>query len=290
MRKERSLAVPLLVGPVLLALVLLCLVPLGLLFAYSFFRVDMVTIVKEPGLGNYLRILTSPTYRALILDALLRGVEIAAITAVIAYPVAFFIAKRVRHLKSAFLTALLIPLYTGDLVRIFAWRVVLGSEGVLNTFLMWLGVIDAPIRALLFSPTATVIVLTYNYLPFMVFGLWLAFESLDDRILEAAADLGAGPARAFLRVVLPLTAPGLLAGGLMVFALTVGDYLTPQLIGGSSGVTVISAINDLFGTAFDWPLGSAIAWTLLAALFAAVTLALVSTSRSSWGRTLAGEA
>src|SRR5690606_19737819 len=95
--------------------------------------------------------------------------------------------------------------------------------------------------------------------------------SLDDRYLEAAADLGAYPAAIFPRVVLPLTVPGLFAGGLMVFALVVGDYLTPQLIGGSSGVTVISAINDLFGTAFDWPLGSAIAWTLLAVLFVVLT-------------------
>ena len=105
------------------------------------------------------------------------GAAIAAITAVIAYPVAFFIAKRIRVVKAALLTALLIPLYTGDLVRIFAWRLILGREGVLNSFLIWTGLIDRPIEALLFSPTATTIVLVYNYLPFMVLGLWLGFES-----------------------------------------------------------------------------------------------------------------
>lgn len=290
MERQRRFAVALLVAPVLLAVALFCLTPLALLFIYSFYHVDFVNIIRQPGLRNYAAVLSSPTYRTLILQALWHGVLVAAITATISYPVAFFIAKRVRHAKSAFLTALLIPLYTGDLVRIFAWRVVLGTEGVLNSFFLWTGLIDAPIQMLLFSPTATLIVLTYNYLPFMVFGLWLAFEGLDDGLLEAAADLGAGRIAIFRRIVLPLTIPGLIAGALMVFALVVGDYLTPQLIGGSSGVTVISAINDLFGTAFDWPMGSAIAWCLLVAMFVPVGLAASLARRLSWGRSvLVGE-
>ena len=232
--------------------------------------------------------LSSGSYRYLILKALMSGAAIAAITAVIAYPVAFFIAKRIRVVKAALLTALLIPLYTGDLVRIFAWRLILGREGVLNSFLIWTGLIDRPIEALLFSPTATTIVLVYNYLPFMVLGLWLSFESLDDHLFEAAADLGAGRATIFLRLVLPLTAPGLVAGALMVFALVIGDFLTPQLIGGASGVTVISAIADLFGAAFDWPLGSAIAWTLLAAMVAVVAAVILLLRRTPWGSVMVG--
>jgi spermidine/putrescine transport system permease protein len=287
MERQHRRAVALLIGPVILVVVVLCVAPLALLFLYSFYHVDFVDIVRQPGLGNYAKVLSSATYRTLILQALWHGVLVAVLTAVIGYPVAFFIAKRVRHLKSAFLTALLIPLYTGDLVRIFAWRVVLGTEGVFNSFLIWIGVITAPIQALLFSPTATMIVLTYNYLCFMVFGLWLSFEALDNRLLEAAADLGAGRVVVFRRIVLPLTMPGLIAGGLMVFALVVGDYLTPQLIGGSSGVTVISAINDLFGTAFDWPMGSAIAWSLLTAMLVPIGLAAALARRMAWGRSVA---
>ncbi len=288
---ERQTAIAaLLTGPVILAVGCLCIIPLGFLFAYSFFQVDFVSIVKDPTLDNYARVATSATYRALILKALGHGVLVAAITAVLAYPLAFYIAKRVRHVKAALLTALLIPLYTGDIIRIFAWRVVLGAEGALNTLLISLGLIEEPIRALLFSTTATMIVLTYNYLPFMVLGLWLAFENLDDRYIEAAADLGAGRTATFRKVVLPLTLPGLFAGGLMVFALVIGDYLTPQLIGGSSGVTVISAINDLFGTAFDWPLGSAIAWTLLAVLFVVLTATFILLQRHPATRTLFGRA
>ncbi len=287
MKGERTtLAVT--VGPVLAALTVLCLAPLGLLFVYSFFRVDFVSIVPDFSLRNYAQVLSSGSYRYLIVKALMSGAAIAAITAVIAYPVAFFIAKRIRVVKAALLTALLIPLYTGDLVRIFAWRLILGREGVLNSFLIWTGLIDRPTEALLFSPTATMIVLVYNYLPFMVLGLWLSFESLDDHLFEAAADLGAGRATIFLRLVLPLTAPGLVAGALMVFALVVGDFLTPQLIGGASGVTVISAIADLFGAAFDWPLGSAIAWTLLAAMVAVVAAVILLLRRTPWGSVMVG--
>ncbi len=287
MKGERTtLAVT--VGPVLAALTVLCLAPLGLLFVYSFFRVDFVSIVPDFSLRNYAQVLSSGSYRYLIVKALMSGAAIAAITAVIAYPVAFFIAKRIRVVKAALLTALLIPLYTGDLVRIFAWRLILGREGVLNSFLIWTGLIDRPIEALLFSPTATMFVLVYTYLPFMVLGLWLSFESLDDHLFEAAADLGAGRATIFLRLVLPLTAPGLVAGALMVFALVIGDFLTPQLIGGASGVTVISAIADLFGAAFDWPLGSAIAWTLLAAMVAVVAAVILLLRRTPWGSVMVG--
>jgi len=269
-------------------LTILCLAPLGVLFVYSFFHVDFVSIVPDFSLRNYAQALSSGAYRYLIVKALMSGAEIAAIAAVVAYPVAFFIAKRIRVVKAALLTALLIPLYTGDLVRIFAWRLILGREGVLNSLLIWIGVIDHPIEALLFSPTATTLVLVYNYLPFMVLGLWLSFETLDDHLFEAAADLGAGRVTIFLRLVLPLTAPGLVAGALMVFALVIGDFLTPQLIGGASGVTVISAIADLFGAAFDWPLGSAIAWALLAAMVAVVAAVILLLRRTPWGRAMVG--
>lgn len=252
--------------PVVAALCALCLAPLLILFVYSFFQVDFVTIIHEPTFANYAKIAGSETYRSLIARAFGSALLVVGITAIIGYPVAWFIAKRVVAAKSTFLTLLLVPLYSGDLVRIFAWRVLLGAEGAVNRTLMWLGVTNEPLAGLLFSPLATHIALTYNYLPFMVIGLWLAFENLDDAWIEAAADLGAPAIDRFRRVTLPLTLPGLIAGGLMVFVMVAGDYLTPQLLGGASGITIISAVNDLFGTAFDWPLGSAIAWTMLAIL------------------------
>lgn len=283
---HRALTRAVLVLPTAAYVVLVCAAPLGLLFVYSFYSVDFVSIVKEVTLANYALVLGSETYRALIVKAILYGAGVAALTAAIAYPLAFFIAKRVRVYKAALLTAMLVPLYTGDLIRIFAWRVVLGAEGVLNSFLQWLGITDQPIWALLFSPFATMVVLTYNYLPFMVLVLWVSLEALDRAYLEAAMDLGANRTQIFMRVILPLTSPGLVVGVLMVFVLVAGDYLTPQLVGGGSGVTITSAIYDMFGAAFDWPLGSALAWVLLAALAAVVGLAIFLFSRSPWGRGL----
>ena len=209
---ERSHLGVWLATPVVAAVIALCIAPLAILLLYSFFQVDFVTIVKEPSLKNYARLAASETYRNLIMKAFASGLLVAAITAVIGHPIAYHIAKRVTHYKSALLILLLVPLYTGDLVRIFAWRVLLGTEGVLNSFLIWTGIITQPFSTLLFSPMATHLVLTYNFLPFMVLGLWLAYESLDDRLLEAASDLGAGRISVFRRLTFPMTMPGLIAG------------------------------------------------------------------------------
>ncbi|WP_419787069.1 ABC transporter permease [Pseudodesulfovibrio sp.] len=284
----RRLTLLCLTGPNLLFVGIFCVAPLAVLFSYSFFQVDFVSIIREPTLANYARVLQNETYRGLVIKALLYGVAIASICSVIAYPLAFFIAKRVKVYKAPLLTLLLIPLYTGDLIRIFAWRVVLGAEGVLNSLLMWLGIIKEPIWVLLFSPFSTMVVLTYNYLPFMVLPLWAALEAMDDSYIEAAMDLGCRHISTFFKVILPLTGAGLIAGFLMVFVLVVGDYLTPQLIGGSTGVTVTSAIHDMFGAAFDWPTGSALAWVLLISMALFISLAVYLFYKSPWGRGIRG--
>ncbi len=280
----RRLTILTLAGPNILFITAFCVLPLLVLFSYSFFQVDFVAIIRDPTFENYFRVAKSETYRWLIVKALMYGVGIAAICSVIAYPLAFFIAKRVKIYKAALLTLLLIPLYTGDLIRIFAWRVVLGAEGVLNSLFMWLGIIQEPIWVLLFSPFATTLVLTYNYLPFMVLPLWAAIEALDNSYIEAAMDLGGKRLSVFFKVVLPLTGAGLVAGFLMVFVLVVGDYLTPQLMGGSTGITVTSAIHDMFGAAFDWPTGSALAWLLLISMTIFVVAVSYLFYLSPWGR------
>ncbi|BCS89582.1 ABC transporter permease [Pseudodesulfovibrio sediminis] len=285
---KRRLSLLALTGPNIVFICLFCAAPLAVLFSYSFYQVDFVSIIREPSWDNYIRVAENATYRGLILKALLYGIVIASLCATIAYPLALYIAKKVKVYKAALLTLLLIPLYTGDLIRIFAWRVVLGAEGVLNSLLMWLGIIHEPIWALLFSPFATIVVLTYNYLPFMVLPLWAAFEALDNSYIEAAMDLGCRNLSVFFKVVLPLTGAGLVAGFLMVFVLVVGDYLTPQLIGGSSGITVTSAIHDMFGAAFDWPTGSALAWLLLLSMALFVTLVTYAFYKSPWGRGVRG--
>jgi spermidine/putrescine transport system permease protein len=270
MKPIRLLSAPILASVLpLVALSLLCFVPLANLFLLSFRLVSDDVIVPVLSLANYDEVLASSAYRWLIAKALLYGLGIASITAIIAYPIAFFVAALRPRDKGAMLSILLLPVYTGDLIRVFAWRLVLGAEGIINSALQVAGLIAEPIWSLSFSPQAVWLVESYNTVPFMILALWVAVETLDRDVIDAARDLGASRIQLFLRVTLPLTLPGLAVGCAMVFSLVAGDYLTPQMIGGASGETAVSAINSLFGAAYDWPLGSAIAWTLLTALLCA---------------------
>ncbi|WP_137130769.1 ABC transporter permease [Rhizobium sp. FY34] len=256
--------------PVALVLILGCLLPLLLLIAFSVFTVDMdaFEMVPDFSLANWAQMLTNPVFAFLIGKAVLSGLITALIAAVLGYPLALSIANLPIAWKGIAQILLLTPLYTGEIVRIYAWRVVLGSEGLINAVLEGLGLVDEPVKLLLFSPFTTHLVLLYNTLPFMVLPIWISAELIDRRLIEAARDLGARPFEAFTRVVFPLTIPGLGVGLLAVFALSAGDMLTPSMLGGTSGATPMAMIDNLFGTAFDWPLASVLALSLLITLFA----------------------
>ncbi|MDQ0456837.1 ABC transporter permease [Rhizobium paknamense] len=259
--------------PVIAVLLAGCLLPLALLLVFSVFTVDMDAFVMVPGfsLEAWSQMVTKPVFAFLIGKAVVFGLGTACLAACAGYPIALAIASLTPAWKGVASVILLTPLYTGEIVRIYAWRVVLGSEGLVNALLKWLGLIDAPLKFLLFTPLTTHLVLLYNTLPFMVLPVWLSIELVDRRLIEAARDLGARPLHAFLRVILPLTTPGLSVGLFAVFALAAGDMLTPSLLGGPSGVTPMSMIDNLFGTAFDWPLASALSLSLLLVLLACAT-------------------
>jgi spermidine/putrescine transport system permease protein len=256
--------------PVALALVCGCIMPLVLLLVFSVFTVDMDAFAMVPDFSAqaWLQILTKPVFGFLIGKAIVFGLGTVLIAACAGYPIALAMASLTPGWKRVAGVVLLTPLYTGEIVRIYAWRIVLGSEGLINALLQAMHVIGAPLKFLLFTPFATHLVLLYNTLPFMVLPIWLSIERVDRRLIEAARDLGARPLGAFLRVSLPLTAPGLAVGIFAVFALAAGDMLTPSLLGGPSGATPMAMIDNLFGTAFDWPLASALALSLLIALLA----------------------
>ncbi|MCJ8509449.1 ABC transporter permease [Rhizobium lemnae] len=255
--------------PVALLLIIGCVLPLALLLVFSFFTVDMDAFVMVPDFsgGNWLQMATKPIFGLLIGKAVLYGSVTAVLTACLGYPVALAIASLSRNAKSLAGVVLLTPLYTGEIVRIYAWRVLLGSEGLVNALLKGIGLIDEPLKFLLFTPFTTYLVLVYNTLPFMVLPIWISAELVDRRLIEAARDLGARPIEAFFKVTLPLTTPGLAVGLFAVFALAAGDMLTPSMLGGTSGSTPMALIDNLFGTAFDWPLASALALSLLMVLF-----------------------
>lgn len=254
-------------------------VPLLAMLVVSFWSVDDMLLLPDLAARAWLELATSPTIAGLLGRALGYGALTVVLCAALGYPIALAMTRLPPILKGAATLVLLTPLYVGEIVRIYAWRILLGVNGPINGILVAAGLLDEPTRLLLFTPVATVIALVYNNLPFMTVAIWLSAERVEPRLVEAARDLGARPVIAFRRVWLPLTSPGLLAGSLAVFALAAGDQLTPALLGGTSGATAMSMIDSLFGVAFDWPLAAAIAWALLLLLLGAALLLAFVTAR-----------
>ncbi|MBO9134880.1 ABC transporter permease [Rhizobium sp. B230/85] len=255
--------------PVACLLIVGCILPLALLAVFSVFEVDLDAFTLVPAFSgkSWAQMFSNPVFAFLIGKAVVSGAGTAVLAATVGYPIAISMTRLPVLWKGIGSIVLLTPLYTGEIVRIYAWRVVLGSEGLINAALQWVGIIGEPLKFLLFTPFTTHLVLLYNNLPFMVLAIWISAELIDHRLIEAARDLGARPLDAFFKVILPLTTPGLAVGVFTVFALAAGDMMTPSLLGGTSGATPMAMIDNLFGTAFDWPLASALSLSLLIVLF-----------------------
>jgi spermidine/putrescine transport system permease protein len=261
--------------PVVVLLGAGAVLPIIMLAVLSVLTVEDFELIPALTLESWREIASKPTYVVLIAKAVGSGLVTAILAAVCGYPVALALTRLRKAWKGLALIVLLTPLYTGEIVRIYAWRIVLGNEGLINAALQGVGLIDAPLKFILFSPFSTHLVLLYDTLPLMILAIWVAAEFVDPAHIEAARDLGARPFEAFWRVVLPLTASGLAGGTCIVFALAAGDMLTPSLLGGTSGATAMAMIDELFGTAFDWPLASALALALLATLTVVATVLVV---------------
>ena len=271
--------------PVVLLLLAGAMLPLALLVVLSFWSVDFDAFELVPGFGltSWREVLGNPTYPYLIGKAVLTGLATVALTAFAGYPIALALLRLPARWKGIALVVLMTPLYTGEIVRIYAWRLVLGTDGLVNGALMGLHLVQAPVKLILFSPVSTMLALVYDELPFMTLALWIAAERLDLRLVEAARDLGARPLTAFARVTLPMTRTGLCAGALAVFALSAGDLQTPNYLGGPTGATALASIDNFFGTAFDWPTASALALALLLALGTVAALMAVLILRIGGG-------
>ena len=253
----------LLLSPVFFLLVACMAIPLTVMLVYSFWQTKSFVLTKDPTWANYDYILSSSTYMALTGKALVYGVLVTLITMTLAFPVSYFLARRVAFTKVLWIHAVIIPLFTSDLIRYFAWRTILGTGGILNDILLWVGISSQPILFFSFSSTAVVIALVHVYLPFMILAIWASLEAIDPLLLQAAMDLGARPAQVFRKVVLPLSVPGLVAGSLFVFVPVTGEYFGVNMMGGTGGFTITNAINDQFTSAMNWPLGSAMSFVLL---------------------------
>jgi spermidine/putrescine transport system permease protein len=231
------------------------------------------------GLGNYLRIL-QPVYLGVIGRSLYFGAGTTVLCLMLGFPVAYWIALIVpKRWQTLLLVGFVLPLWTSSLLRAYAWRSILRPEsGILNTLLAWL---HLPTQHWLNTNTAVFIGLTYNFLPYMVLILYASLEKLDRRLLEASADLGATPRQTFLRVTIPQTLPGIIAGGLLVFITSMGDFIVPNLLGGTSSMTIPNLIYSQFlGVGRNWGFGSALSMVLILAVSVAIALILKYGDRS----------
>ena len=255
-----------LLSPTIAFLAVALTAPLILLALYSFWRQSGLELDRDLTLTQYETVLGQPFYRELFLRSVTISAIVTVITVALAYPMAYFVAFRVTRHKFLWLVLLSIPFWTSYLLRVFAWKVILGFNGVINTALMSLGVISQPLEFLLYNPTAVVITLAHAYAAFALLPIYVSLEKIDRLLLEAAADLGDGPVRRFLRVTLPLSIPGVLGAAVLIFVPTTGDYVTPSLVGGADGVMIANLIQVQFGRVNNWPLGAALAIASMAAV------------------------
>ena len=199
---------------------------------------------------------------------------VISVTAVIlSYPIAYFLAFYGRERAGFYLVLLLVPFWTSYLLRVMAWKIMLGTEGVINSFLIYTHVIQQPLSALLYNRNAVILTLIYVWIPFVTLPILAALQRIDISLFEAAADLGARPIHQFLRITLPLSLPGVFAAFFMVFIPTVGEYVTPLLVGGSRGSMYGNIIQDFFTKAANWPFGSAMSMVMLLGTLIMVGLA-----------------
>jgi len=250
----------LLLLPCLLALLVLFALPQALMFEASLGRRSAYGgIVHEWGLLNYARAL-EPLYLRILARSLGLAFATTALSLLVAYPVAYWIALRApARFRSALLVLVILPFWTSFLVRMYAWIFVLRSEGLLNLSLEGLGL---PRLSLLYNDFAVMLGQLYGELPFMILPLYASLEKLDRSLLEAAADLGARPREALWRVTVPLTLPGIVAGSLLVFIPSLGAFLAPDLLGGARTVYIGNLIQSQFAIARDMPFGAALSFLL----------------------------
>jgi spermidine/putrescine transport system permease protein len=195
------------------------------------------------------------------------GLITSLLTIFIAYPLTYAMTYRYKRAREFILFLILLSLLSSYLVRVYAWKIILGKTGFINTILLLIGIIKNPLPFLLYSKFAVIITLVYIFIPFAVLPIFSALQNIEPELMEAAKDLGANRAGSFIKITLPLSMPGVVSAFIFTFILSAGDYITPQLVGGTSGLMIGKIIADQFGLVYNWPLGSAIAFILIAAYF-----------------------
>jgi spermidine/putrescine transport system permease protein len=240
------------------------LIPYAIMFCYSFWSVSPEqAIVHSWTLNNYRDLLRVGVYLQTLFRSMWIAARVMILSLLLGYPLAYYLSFHAGKRKELLYQLVIIPLWVSYLVRAYAWKTILGSDGVLNTLLQYVHLTSHPLSFLLYSPFAVVLTLTHIYTPFAFLPIYASLEHIPRNLVEASHDLGASPLQTFWRVILPLSIPGVLAGATFAFVLSLGDFLAPLLLGGPTGIMISNIVVSLFGAAYNWPLGAAISFCML---------------------------
>jgi spermidine/putrescine transport system permease protein len=247
--------------------------PYAIMFAYSFYTKKFPIFVPDFQIGNYLALFEDIQYRQVFIRTFKIASVVSIVALLLAYPVAYCLVFKVRsrEVRTAIYMAIIIPLWASYLLRAYTWKTILGSQGVLNSFLVWTGILDQPADLFLYSQFSMIITLVHIFVPFMFMPIFTALEKIPRSLIEASKDLGVGRLWTFLKVTLPLSAPGIVAGITFTFCLSFGDFIAAFLVGGPDGFMIANIVQSQFGTALNWPLGSAISIAILAIVLVVIS-------------------
>ncbi|WP_299351500.1 ABC transporter permease [uncultured Shimia sp.] len=273
-----------LLSPTALYALLMLAAPLAMVVTFSFWTQNYLDIDTTLTLDNYREAWSKPIYQVLMMRSLRISLMVTVVTVLLAFPIAYYLSFHVKKRKALWLFLITVPFWTSYLLRVFLWKVILGFNGVLNTALMQVGLIDEPLTFILYNSNAVVLTLAHAWAPFAILPIFVALEKIDRSLLEAAEDLGDGPVRRFFRITLPLAMPGVIASTLIVLIPTVGDFITPRLVGGTDGLMIANMIQIQFGKANNAPLGAALAISSMV-IVAAISLVIYLVGKKMGGRT-----
>ncbi len=268
-------------GPPFLFVLAFLVYPYLTVFENSFYRVADYVVVRDFNFDNFERAIGGELYRRVLYVSARIGVIVTLITLPLAYLLAYyaaFVARRWRHLLYFLVVT---PLWTSFLLRVYVWKLILGRTGLVNNVLTSTGAVDEPLSFLIYNQFSVCLTLVYILLPFFFLPIYTSLEKIDPAYLEASADLGAPPLRTLIRVIVPLSMPGVITGAIFTFCLSFGDFVAPALVGGPGGLMVSNVIISQFGAAFDWPFGSALAVLVLIIVLAVIALGSLAEKKSA---------
>ena len=257
-----------LLAPLLLWLFLFLVLPYCFILTQSVLTTDdFGKVIYHFNLDSYIKIFTNPLYYETLTRTFIYAIVVALACILLSLPLAYFIAFKVQKHKSFYYTLIVLPFWMSYIVRAYAWKIILGEQGIFNSSLMNLGIIDKPLRFVLYSDFSVILCLIYIFLPFVCIPIYTSFEQISKSLVEASKDLGANSWKTFWKVIFPLILPGVISGGTLALVLTLGDFLAASLLGGPNTLFISNIVQNLFGTSNDKPLGSAVGVVLLVLVF-----------------------